>query len=76
MGDLTGGVHPGVGPTGRAQAQLVEEDRRQRLLENTCDGALTRLAGPTREFRSVVSDIEPQTNKPAIDVDGGLVVQR
>ena len=76
MGDLTGGMHTGVGTPGRAQPKIGPEHRRQRLLEQARDRALIGLSSPAREICSVVCDIKPKTNEPAISVDGGLVVQR
>ena len=76
MGDLPAGMHTGVGAPGRAQPHRGPKHRRERLFQETGDGALTCLRCPTREIRSVISDIEPKTNTPAISVDGGCVVQR
>ncbi len=76
MGDLPDGMHAGVRAPGRAQSHRCPEHRRERLLQQAGYGALTRLCCPAREIRSVISDIEPKTNTPAISVDGGCVVQR
>ena len=76
MGDLTGGVHAGVRAPGRAQPHRGPEHRRERLVEQAGHRTLTCLRGPAGEIRSVISDIEPKTNAPAIGVDDGCVVQR
>ena len=76
MGDLPGGMYAGVGAPRRAYSHRCPEHRREGVLEEAGDGALTRLSRPAREIRSVVSDIEPETNTPAISVDGGCVGQR
>ena len=41
MGYLPGGMHTGVGAPGRAQPHRGPEYRRERLLENARDRALT-----------------------------------
>jgi hypothetical protein len=76
MGDLPGGMHAGVGAPRRAYPHRRPEHRRKCVLQEAGDGALTRLSRPAHEIGSVVSDIEPKTNTPAIGVDGGCVVER
>ncbi len=76
MCDLTGGVHAGVGASGRPQLHPGAKHRRQSVVEHTGHGALPGLRRPARELGSVVGDIEPKTNKPATGVDGGLCVMR
>ena len=58
VGHLAGGMHAGVGASGREQPNRNPEDRRERFVEHTGDGAMTLLGGPAAEIGSVVGDVE------------------
>src|SRR4029079_18038089 len=73
VGDLTRGVHTGVGTTRRTQPYRYAAHCRKRVIDNARDRALSGLHSPAGELCSVVSDIEPKTNKPATGIDGGFV---
>ncbi|SFB31285.1 hypothetical protein SAMN05216266_10858 [Amycolatopsis marina] len=77
MDDLTGGVDTGVSSAcddyraGDGGAWRLVGQRR---LEDTLNGSPIRLPGPAREVSTVVTDIETQTDEPALPVgSGGLV---
>src|ERR1700755_2929191 len=65
VGDLTRGVHTGIGTPRRTHLYRDAEHCRQRVIDYARDRALSGLHSPAGELCSVVSDIEPKTNKPA-----------
>ena len=62
MGYLAGRVHTGVGAACREKPHRRAEDRRERFVEDTGDGALALLNRPSGEIRAVVGDIEAEPN--------------
>lgn len=70
MADLATCVHPGV-RTARDDergGRLKPQDRTQRRLELSLDGALARLTGPASEAAAVVGHVEPQSYELASTV--------
>ena len=74
---LAARVHPGVRAARHDHGLRHRRPRRlplEGLLQDTLDRAAARLAGPAREVRAVVGDVQTQTNEPAVPSgEGGLV---
>ena len=62
---LTARMHAGIGTAGNGDRRLVRQPQhcRERRFENSLDRTCTRLAGPAREVRPVVADVEPEAYK-------------
>ena len=73
VGNLPEGVDAGVGPTRHRQQERRFElkDRRERGLDDLGNGPPIRLAGPAGEVGAVVTEVQTQTDEPAVPGRGG-----
>jgi hypothetical protein len=70
MRDLPGRVDASVGTPGHGQLDRHPQDQGQPFGQRRLYGALITLGRPPGEVRSVVGDVEPQTDEPAVPVSG------
>ena len=70
---LSAGMHSGVGASGNGQPNRQAQHRREPILERLTDRPLPDLTSPSSEIGSVVTDVEPQSNRRFAQLGVGVL---
>src|SRR5690606_31384283 len=66
VGDLTGGVDPGIRSSGDDELHVGADDAGQRGLKSALHGAQTGLLGPPAEVRAGIGDVQADSHSTSL----------